>query len=145
MVVLLSSSGIQLWEVVMSNRNWALINADLVCQKDGKEMFKVENVEKVFEAFDTNTQLFAKLYFFKQCLQDYKAGESNATTMKERLEQLVKGEHVKVRRTFEGSKGGGFTLNAALKKAEEKKGSALSEEEVAKVTKAFNELNEMFG
>ena len=129
----------------MSNRSWALIGQDLVCQRNGKEMFKVENVEKIFEAFNTNTKLFAKLYFFKQCLQDYKAGESSETTMTTRLNQLVKGEHVNVRRSFEGSKGGGFTLNAALKKAEEKKGGALNEADVAKVTKAFNELNEMFG
>ena len=111
-----------------TQRSWALIEGNFICQKDGKEVFRIDSVNEVFNAFNEETKLYGKLYFFKQCLQDYKSGESNADTMKERLEQLKNGL-VKVRRSFE-RKSATLSLNAAIVKAETKKGRKLTKEEI---------------
>ena len=133
----------------MSNRIWALIGNDYVCQKDAMTIFTVNSndIVKLFPTFDSfnNNAKFIALYGLKQNLQDKQSGESTPATMKARLEAILNNVSCKIRTTFEASKGGNVTLAGALKLAKEKRGHELSEAEVNDVTTKFNAYIESLG
>ena len=127
----------------MSNRQWALIGQNYVCQKYDKVIFTVEHDDliRLFPLFDTmkNNEKFLSLYGLKQNLQDKKSGNSTPETMTDRLKNILSDNSCKIRISFDKSSNS-KSLTAALANATVKKGSELTQDEVEEIQNMYARL-----
>ena len=127
----------------MSNRQWALIGQNYVCQKYDKVIFTVEHDDliRLFPLFDTmkNNEKFLSLYGLKQNLQDKKSGNSTPETMTDRLKNILNDKSCKIRISFDKSSNS-KSLTAALANATVKKGSELTQVEVEEIQNMYARL-----
>ena len=127
----------------MSNRQWALIGQNYVCQKYDKVIFTVEHDDLIilFPLFDAmkNNEKFLSLYGLKQNLQDKKSGESTPETMTDRLKDILNDKSCKIRISFDKSSNS-KSITAALANATVKKGSELTQVEVEEIQNMYARL-----
>ena len=127
----------------MSNRQWALIGQNYVCQKDDKVIFTIEHDDLIilFPLFDKmkNNEKFLSLYGLKQNLQDKKSGNSTPETMTDRLKNILSDNSCKIRISFDKSSNS-KSITAALANATVKKGSELTQVEVEEIQNMYARL-----